>query len=461
MTFADRPAAKIDFESWNAEFRNIGTEIKEPPLRPGENAPERIVLGTLRCFVELEGDLRLKSLRFDNSPAALRLWSFLLSENDRLAAAKRAGKKIIGTLKDLGTVPVIAYSSSRAVAFYPDGAWWIPCLMEMSEGLLRIADAAGFGDEVCPVRATLAAFLNQAHFPMPDLLVGAVGACCDDMTCLMQRVADLGIPMVWWELPYRREAVTPELVRFVAREFDRVRRALGDVVGEDITDDMLAAGIRKANRVRGILARIRDLVYGTSPAPFPALETQICEMLAIHYCSDPEQCLAVLTHVLQTVERRVERSEGVLPRDNCRVVWVNPVADLRVMDLFEEMGGALAGTEYLFRQALLPIPESGPPLEALAETALRDPMIGTARYRARLIIEEARRYGAEGVIVSNIPGASHCATEGLVIRQEVQRTLDLPVLEIVVPPMADASIGQLATRFEGFFEVIRSRRSHG
>jgi benzoyl-CoA reductase/2-hydroxyglutaryl-CoA dehydratase subunit BcrC/BadD/HgdB len=333
--------------------------------------------------------------------------------------------------------------------------------MEMSEGLLRIADAAGFGDEVCPVRATLAAFLNRAHFPMPDLLVAAVGACCDDMTCVMQRVADLDIPMVWWELPYRRDAVTPDLVRFVAREFDRVRRAVGDLVGEEITDDMLAAGIRKANQVRRLLARIRDLAYGTSPAPFPALETQICEMLAIHFCSDPEQSLAVLTHVLQTVERRVERAEGVLPRDNCRVVWVNPVADLRVMNLFEEMGGALAGTEYLFRHALLPIPENGPPLEALAETALRDPMIGTAQYRARLIIEEARRYGAEGVIVANIPGASHCATEGLVIRQEVQRTLDLPVLEIAVPPVTDASIGQLATRLEGFFEVIRSRRGHG
>ena len=201
MTFMDRPAAKIDFESWNAEFRRISAGAQESSRPPGVEAPGTPALGTPRCFVELEGDLRLKNLRFDNSLAALRLWSFLLSENDRLAAARRAGKKIVGTLKDLGTAPVIVYSSSRAVAFYPDGAWWIPCLMEMSEGLLRIADAAGFGDEVCPVRATLAAFLNQAHFPMPDLLVGAAGASCDDMACVMQRIADLGIPMVWWELP--------------------------------------------------------------------------------------------------------------------------------------------------------------------------------------------------------------------------------------------------------------------
>jgi len=184
-------------------------------------------------------------------------------------------------------------------------------------------------------------------------------------------------------------------------------------------------------------------------------------MLAIHFCSDLEQCLAVLTHVLETVERRVAAGEGVLPRDSCRVVWVNPVADLRIMNLFEEAGGALAGTEYLFRHALVPIPEDRPPLEALAATALQDPMIGTAQYRAQIVVDEARRYGAEGVIISQIPGASHCATEGVVIRQEVQRALGIPVLEIVAPPLSDATIGQLATRFEGFFEIIRSRRSHG
>lgn len=454
-------AAKVDYETWNAGFRKMISDWNESAGASGGLSAPPSYLDTPRCFVELEGDSRLRRLRFDNSPAALRLWSFLLSENDRLAAARRAGKKIVGVMKDLGTAPILAYAAPDVVAFYPDGAWWIPCVMEMSEGLLRIADAAGFGDEVCPVRATLAAFLNRAHFPIPDLLVAAVGACCDDMSCLMQRLADMDIPLVWWELPYRRGDTAPELVRFVAAELERVRKAVGGLIGRTITDDMLGAAIRKANTVRGLLGRIRDLSYGTIPTPFPALETQICEMLAIHFCSDLDECIRVLEDVLRTVEERVAAGEGVLEPDACRVVWVNPVADLRAMNMFEDMGGALAGTEYLIRHALDPIREDRPPLEALAEAALRDPMIGTAAYRARIVIEEARRYRAEGVIVSGIPGASHCATEGLVIREEVQRVLGLPVLEISVPPLADASSGQLAARFEGFFGVIRARRHHG
>src|SRR3972149_4470369 len=89
--------------------------------------------GPLRRHVD-DGDLRLVKLRMDNSAAALRLWNFLLSEEDRLHQARAEGKKIIGTMKDLGTVPVMAYSLDDVVAFYPDGAGWIPCVVENRTG---------------------------------------------------------------------------------------------------------------------------------------------------------------------------------------------------------------------------------------------------------------------------------------------------------------------------------------
>ena len=62
------------------------------------------------------------------------------------------GKKLVGTMKDLGTVPVMAYSLDNLVAFYPDGAWWLPCLLEGGGGLLEIADSLGIDDSFCPVR---------------------------------------------------------------------------------------------------------------------------------------------------------------------------------------------------------------------------------------------------------------------------------------------------------------------
>jgi hypothetical protein len=114
-----------------------------------------------------DGDTRLLKLRYDNSPAALRLWNFLLTEEDRLRAARVSGKKLVGTMKDLGTVPVMAYSLDNLVAFYPDGAWWIPCVMELNSGLLQIADSLGIDESFCPVRDAGAFVTGKAHFRSP------------------------------------------------------------------------------------------------------------------------------------------------------------------------------------------------------------------------------------------------------------------------------------------------------
>ena len=420
-----------------------------------------------------DGDTRLLKLRYDNSLAALRLWNFLLTEEDRLRAARAAGKKLVGTMKDLGTVPVMAYSLDNLVAFYPDGAWWIPCVMEVNSGLLQIADSLGIDESFCPVRAMLGAFVTEAHFPIPDLLTCSVGATCDDFSAIAQRLNGLGHPILWWEIPHRRlpendeEAVqlpggftSPRSqVEFVKSELDRVRIAVQDLAGKILDDDALRRGIAKANHVRSLLARLRHLAFTATPCPMPALEMLIAEMLAIHFCSDQEETIAVLQELLDEVHLRVAAGTGYSSADAARIFWVNPVADLQVMNLLEDCGGRICGTEYLFAHALDPIPQTVPPMEALAQMALADPMVGSATDRAARIVAEIRRFGAEAVVVSRIPGASHCALEGEIIGEIVREECGLPVLEIEVPPLTDAICPTLRTRLEALVETVENRRS--
>jgi benzoyl-CoA reductase/2-hydroxyglutaryl-CoA dehydratase subunit BcrC/BadD/HgdB len=406
-------------------------------------------------------------LRYDNSLAGLRLWSFLLTEEERLAGWRAAGYKLIGTMKDLGTVPVMVYSSNKAIAFYPDGAWWIPCMMEMSDELFKIADAQGIGEDACPVRATLGAFISKQHFPLPDLCIAGVGSCCDDFSAIMQRIAGLGHRFLWWELPYRKDhkpwyrrdnVASPNLTKFVISQLTRVKQGIESEIGSRITDAMLRQGIKKANRLRRIVRQLRDRAYGIVPVPVAALEMLICEAIALHFCSDAQESIRVLADFLRTVELRVKKKQGILPGNPFRLTWVNPVADMRMMNLVEELGGRIAGTEYLFSHALELIPEDMPPLEALAQMVLSDPMIGSAEYRAQLVVAEARRYRAEGVVISRIPGASHCASEGQVIADIVKKELDIPALEITVPSLIDASLPALKNRLQAFFEILAHRR---
>jgi hypothetical protein len=453
---------RISFDEWDrryAELRSSG--LAEPWYG-----------GPLRRHADEGGDRRLLKLQYDNSAAALRLWNFLLTEEDRLRAARAAGKKLVGAMKDLGTVPVMAYAFPNLAAFYPDGAWWIPCMMELHTGLLDVADSLGVDASFCPVRAMLAAFVTEAHFPIPDLLTCSVGATCDDFSAIAQRVNGLGHPILWWEIPARcrpdpdEPAVdlpggfqSPrEQVSFVTGELARVKSALEALADAALTDEALSDAIRTANGARERLRELRYTVFTAGRCPMPALEMLIAEMLAIHFCSDQAESIRVFDNLFEEVRRRVQAGIGHFASDAARVFWVNLVADLRAMNLLEDCGGRICGTEYLFCHALDPIPEDLPPLEALARMALADPMVGPAEDRAARIVRDARIFGAEGLVISRIPGASHCAFEGEIIRDAVLSSLNLPVVEIEVPPISDAMRPNLRTRLDALIETIFQRR---
>jgi len=451
----------ITLNDWDRRY----TELKESGMT------EPWYGGPLRRHVE-DGDLRLLRLRFDDSPAALRLWNFLMTEEDRLREARSAGKKLVGVMKDLGTVPVMAYSLPNVVAFYPDGAWWIPCVMEMSEGLLGLAASYGLDESFCPVRAMFGAFITEAHFPIPDMLTCSVGATCDDFSAIAQRLEGLGYPINWWEIPARRHPAAYEAsvelpggfiapscqVAFVRSELERIKSALEDVSGCYLDDNMLMAGIRASNNIRRLLVRLRKSVFTAKICPMPALEMLIAEMLAIHFCSDRDEAALVVQGLLDEAEKRVQTGIGVLPEDAAKIFWVNPVADLHVMNMLEEYGGRICGTDYLFAHALDEIPESLHPMEALARMALADPMVGSAHDRARRICSDIITFGSEAVLISRIPGASHCASEGEIIGEIVKAELGLPVVEIEVPPLADSMQPTIVTRIEALIETVKERR---
>jgi hypothetical protein len=453
---------KLSLQEWDERHAQL---VRAGLREPGYGGP-------LSRHVVTEGDLRLRHLRFDNSPAAPRLWNFLLTENDRLHEARQQGAKIVGTMKDLGTVPVMAYALPGVRAFYPDGAWWTPCLMECSDGLLQQAETMGLDASFCPVRAMVAAFQTEEYFPRPDLLVCSTGAVCDDFSAIAQRLETMGFPILWWEMPRRRapepqetacvlpgNEVGPQIqVDWVREELQRIAGALGEITGHALEEATLARGIRNANEVRRRLNELRSTVYHAPGAPLPALEMLITEMLAIHFCSDQAETRLVLDDLLAEAKTRVRQQRFAISKDAVRVYWVNPVADLRAMNLLEEWGGRVCGADFMFSHALDLIPEDVPPFEALARTALADPMVGPTSARARRIIAECRACRAEALVVARIPGASHCSREGEIIRNAVRLELGLPTIELEIPPVCDAMLPSLGSRLQALTETARALR---
>lgn len=420
----------------------------------------------------------LRKLKFDNSLASLRLWGFMLSESERLFRARQTGMKIVATMGDLGAIPPLVYSFPGAIPFYPDCYWWTPFLNE-SNVLFEEAKRLGIGEECCFVRAALGAFSKLAYFPKPDLNIAATGASCDDMAAVMQGIQRLEHHVHWFELPHRKDNYPwfsaerfrktdshgveyQEFIKdFLVKEFLTLIPALENTTGSQYNAAKLQEAIRKTNKLRNLINEIKDITFTAARSPIPALEIMNIEFIALSAYSDLDEATGILEHIKATIVERVAKNQGVTEEDALKIVWVTPPADPLLLNYLEDLGGRLAGTEFVINQALYPLLLNDEPINSLADGMLNASLIGTSKARAREIVRQARRFRAEGVIISNIFASSHCAFETAIIKDYVRSTLNIPVLAFdVVAPGKQMMQSQILNRMTAFMELLREKKKN-
>ncbi|MGB7055779.1 MAG: 2-hydroxyacyl-CoA dehydratase family protein, partial [bacterium] len=387
--FEDIRPKKISLKEWSQQFRLLDDAMIKN-FTYYHNNEWGAYLSPPATFM-VYGARELKRLKFDNSLAALRLWGFTFNESERLFRARQSGKRVIATMGDLGTVPVIIMAFPDCIPFYPDCTWWTPFFNE-STVLLDKASELGTPEASCFVRSTLAAFHKMAYFPKPELLFASTGASCDDYSCIMQMVEDLGYDLTWLEIPYRRSHKDrsvgdeyrltnlgfeyPERFEtYLVKEYKRVWEKMARLTG---TDDLeyLKQSIRKTNQMRRLVNKIKELARKTGIAPLPGLEMMVIEFGNLYGYADIDEWLDILEMVYETVNRRVAESVGVLDENAIPIAWVTPTADPLLLNIVEDLGGRIVATEYVINQALAEIEEEIDPFHALARSFLNASLIG-------------------------------------------------------------------------------------
>ncbi len=466
---------RITGQEWEARMADIPAEYKDSCTFLRNCVPGGVKYLYSPHEYSCRGDQLLSRLKFDNSLAALRLWSFVFSEKDRLFLAKEKGWKIFAAMKDLGQVPIISYAVPETLTFYADELWWAPCFSEEPH-LLDEAAKLGATEELCYIRAALGAYKTLDYFPKPDLSFAGVGACCDDFSAIMQLIEWQKHPIHWWEIPARftpgdhlkktefaksfaaNSSYQTSAVDFLVGQYEGIVKKLEEVTGKPVTEEALRKSVKGFNQLRRRVRELRDLVYNTPMPPLPSLEAYLAEFFAIHYCSEPEESHLVLDDILACARERVDKNQSPFESEPARIFCVTPPTDAAILTLLNDLGGCVAGTEYLISHAFYELDESKPPLQAIAENYMDDPMIGSSEFRAQRIIEEAKRYNAEGVMITGIFGASHCAFEERVISDMVTKECGLPVLAFDVPYSPGRLSEQVVNRVQGFIELINSSR---
>ncbi|MHC5080779.1 MAG: 2-hydroxyacyl-CoA dehydratase family protein [Planctomycetota bacterium] len=474
--FPDPAPRKIGLREWHERFKALPEAIlDETRYFQGEGKTSWNNYLQPPSTFSIYGLRVLHRLKFDNGLASLRLWGFLLNEGERLFRARQAGMKLVALMGDYGGLAPLVYSFPGLIPFYPDFQYWTPFLCESSV-LLDTADGAGIGENCCFVRASLGAFLRGAYFPKPDLVIAVAGAACDDVNAVAQQVQDLGIPFLWTELPLRKSPRAwvrhlpfrktgngipyPEGTRrILVEEYRRIGEALAELAGTPFDEGRLAETLKRVETGRQCIRRIRRLVLDSAPSPLPALELMQVEFAGTHFYSDLSEGIAVLEDVLDTVKRRASAGIGFGSPSASPVAWATPPADPILLDRLEDLGGRLAATEFLVDQSRAPIPPTLPPLEGLAESFLEGSLLGTSEQRAKRLCEEALTHGARGAVISGIFASSHCVSETRILREELSRCLQGPVLTFDVPAPGGRGLrNPVQNRLAAYLEALQRKR---
>lgn len=450
---------QIDYRQWHQLFKQIPDDLVETTryyrhLPDAEWSQYLFPPSTHTVY----GNRLLRKLKFDNSQASLRLWGFVLAETERIYRARQAGMKVVAVMGDLGAVTPLVYSFPNTIAFYPDCLWWTPFLME-SRVLFEEAGTLGMSEDCCFVRASLGAYSKQAYFPKPDFCIGTVGATCDDMAAVMAGAEHLGIDVHYFELPPRDDTADnhDRYLSFLADNYQRLSTALADVIGTPFSSQRFSNTTGKVNKLRRLIAEIKELSAASSANPMGAVELMNVEFSALSYCGDLDECLAVLEEMRDCMRIRTDNGRGY-PDQDLRIVWVTPPADPILMNYMEDLGCRIVGSEYLINQTTPIFPEEGDPFEILAEAHLQGTLMGSTDFRVKLVLQQIHKTGADGVIISGVFGSTHCPYETAPI-VDALREREVPVLAFdVVAPGKLRLQSQIFNRMEAFVESLKMRR---
>ena len=450
---------QIDFRQWHHHFKQIPDQDVENTryfrhLSDAEWSQYLFPPSTHNLY----GNRLLRKLKFDNSPASLRLWGYVLSEGERIYRARQAGMKVAAVMGDLGAVPPLIYSFENVTVFYPDCLWWTPFMME-SKVLFDEAAEFGLGEDCCFVRASLGAFAKKAYFLRPDFSVAAVGATCDDMAAVISEAEFLGNEIHYFELPHRHDdgSDTAALKKMLVRQYRSLCKKIEKNFAQKFSETRFFDTIARVNEARSLIAETKNILARAPLNPMGAVEMMNVEFSTLSYYGDLDECLLCLRDIRDEMKSRLEQGRGY-PGQNLRLVWITPPADPLLMNYAEDLGGRIVGSEYLINQTTPLFGTDGDPFEILAEAHLSASLIGSSDFRVKLTLEELERTGAHGVVISGIFGSSHCPYETIPI-MDALRERNIPVLAFdVVAPGKKKLQSQILNRMQAFMESLRARQ---
>jgi len=360
------------------------------------------------------------------------------------AEAKADGRPIVGILCEYTPRELIMAADAVPVCLCGGSAEMIPPAEEHLPANL------------CPlIKSTYGFHLRKENpfLEMADLVVAET--TCDGKKKMYELMAKTR-PMHVMELPQKPD--DDDAMAHWISELRKLKAALEETFGVQITDEKIRQAIRTMNRERDLRRRLAELMKVDSP---PLTGRQLLELKSSisGLCADFEQYAKAI--------EQYESHDTPTNKDSHVRVLMTGVPTVhgaeRVVDLIESHGGLIVCMDNCtgLKPILDDVDEAvSDPIVALAQKYFRLPCSVMTRNTRRLDVlrDLARAYRAQCIIDLIWQACLTYDVESYLVKELAEKDLGIPYLRIETD-YSPSDSARIALRVEALFETVHQRAS--
>jgi len=376
----------------------------------------------------------------------------LEEEPQRIAEARKRGKKVVGYFCPYGTEELIL-----AAGIFP----------------VRLV----FGGELEPVSAG-EEFLKPYSCPYARSCLGykklsanfyysAVDAVCVAYTYdSMRRIQEywdkyFQLPTFPLGMPQTHNSfrTKPQAIEYFKNELELLRRRLGEFSGKKIKDKEIRKAIALCNKIREkLLVLYKYPLDGRSPIEW----RQVLQITQAGFLMDRGDFLKELEKIVDDLQRK--RSEDIPYDKRPRLMIAGSligIGDDKVLDIIRQAGGNIVADSVCTGSMFLrkKVPTFGiveKPIDALAERYLYNvpcPFMTDIQRRLNRIVKITKDYRVHGLIYYNLKYNETWKNEFKSIKDTLYRELTIPTL-LIETDYSPSDIDTIKTKVEAFIKMI-------
>ena len=325
----------------------------------------------------------------------------------------------------------------------------------------------------CGNLKTCVGLLSLGVIPKPDLIVTS-GQLCDTAPKTIDLIHELyDIPTHCYDTcqdaAFREYPDLKRPTSLLAESLRGLSRKMEEVVGFEITDDMVLETIRARSELGQAVRKLQTLLESSDPLIVSPTHEQILACLgSLSYsASDLKIPIIVLDTMYQEIIDKGNNGEkGVLEKGAPRILSICPsnASDPRQEHLLCEIGIASVSSETgffpLHGNRYIDFDEEKPtdPYQIIAQASQRS-LFQVASARAAIIVETCRRLAVGGVLCRYHSGCRNIVADAFILRNEIAKHLGIPVL-LIEWESFDPRVyneGQLRTQLLAFKEIMKGQ----